>query len=159
MVVIRDTKHGNLALIAGMSITARDWSQDFAKLQNLDRLQNIDIAISALRDAIISRFNEQVIAAYTTTPLAAGATWTSTSINVQGFGRITGSCYSDQPGTLYVEQSPDGVNWDVQSTFSYSTGSLLGFSVEVVCPYARIRYVNGATSQSVFRLYVFLRRI
>jgi len=72
---------------------------------------------------------------------------------------IIGSCYSDQSGTLKVQFSPDGTNWDVEEEISYTGGTKMGFSVEVVCPYCRIVYTNGATDQTVFRLYTFGRVI
>ena len=169
----------NLTQIAGTALTGRDWSGDFAKLQNLDTalsqaINNLNLlkvngttltgadwtqyfsALPTIRD----RINElSGVLASTTTALGANASYTSGSFTVSGYGRIVGSCYADQAGTLYVEQSSDGTNFDVQSTFSYSAGALLGFSVEVVAPTARVRYVNGATAQTVFRLYVRARRI
>jgi hypothetical protein len=144
----------DISEVAGTRQTARDWSLDLAKLQSLD------IALSGLRDAVTSKIDELgklVLIDYTTTALAAGASWTSTVDSDPATGRIVGSVYADQAGTLYVEQSPDGTNWDVVDSFSISAGAGLGFSVEKVCPYARVRYVNGATAQSVFRLYVFKR--
>jgi hypothetical protein len=56
-----------------------------------------------------------------------------------------------------VEQSPDGANWDIVDSYSVSAGAGLKFSVEKVLPYARVRFVNGATAQAVFRLYVYRR--
>ena len=114
------------------------------------------VDVSAVRD----RINElSAVVSYTTTPLAAGASFTGTAFSTAGWGRIVGSCYSDQGGTLYVDQRNDGLNWDVRSAFSYAAGSLMGFSVEVVGNEARLVYVNGATAQTVFRLYCRLRRI
>jgi hypothetical protein len=63
--------------------------------------------------------------------------------------------YSDQNGTLNVQQSPDGTNWDVTSTFTVTGGTGQGFSVEVVAPYMRLDYVNGTTAQTTFRLYAW----
>jgi len=50
-------------------------------------------------------------------------------------------------------------NWDVQSEFTYTANERLGFSVEVVGNEGRLRYVNGATPQTIFRLYARLRRV
>ena len=94
---------------------------------------------------------------YTVVTLAANATWTSAVDSSTDTGRIVGTVFADQPGTLYVEQSPDGINWDVVDSFSVSANAGLGFSVEKVAPYARVRYVNGAAAQTVFRLYVYRR--
>jgi hypothetical protein len=97
------------------------------------------------------------LVAYTTTPLAANGTWTSSTDSSVYTRFICGSVYADQPGTLYVEQSPDGTNWDISTSYSVSAGAGLSFSIEKVLPYARVRYVNGATAQTVFRLYVYRR--
>jgi hypothetical protein len=94
---------------------------------------------------------------YTTTPLGASGSWTSDVDSSLNTGRIVGTVLADQSGTLYVEQSPDNTNWDVVDSFSVSAGSGIGFSVEKVAQYTRVRYVNGATAQTAFRLYVWRR--
>jgi len=116
----------------------------------------LDIKLSTLLSKI-DELGKLVLLDYTVTPLAAGASWTSAVDSDPATGRIVGSVYADQAGTLYVEQSPDGTNWDVVDSFSVTAGAGFGFSVEKVCPYARVRCVNGATAQTTFRLYVFKR--
>lgn len=73
------------------------------------------------------------------------------------FFRIVGAVISDVDGTLYVEQSPDRVNWDLVSSFSVTGGTALGFDVRIVETYVRIRYVNGASPQSYMRLQWIVR--
>jgi hypothetical protein len=96
----------------------------------------------------------------TTTALAAGGTWISASVDCIGFPprvrRILVTLFSDQSGTLYIEFSPDNTNWDSVESFSYTgnTTPVIG-PVEVKGRYARLRYVNGATAQTVFRLYAW----
>lgn len=103
-------------------------------------------------------YNQQIPAPYTTTPLIADASYDSASFNLIGFSIITGGVFSDQSGSLEVQQSPDGTNWDVLSTFAVTGGTGQGFSVEIVYPFGRIVYTNGATAQTIFRLYSFLKR-
>ncbi len=98
------------------------------------------------------------ICAQTSTPLAANASWVSRAWDTQGWGLVIATVYSDQPGTLYVEFSQDGTNWDAEENFAYTGGTRLGVLVDVVAPYCRIRYVNGATGQTVFRLTARMRR-
>jgi|SRR5579875_336060 len=100
----------------------------------------------------------QLMVDSTTSPLGANGTYTTSSaVPASGFRRLIGTVIGDQAGTLYVQQSPDGNNWDVQSVFNVAanaaTGAGVGFSVEVVAPYARLYYQNGPTAQTVFRLY------
>lgn len=97
------------------------------------------------------------------TALGAAATYATAApyIATGNVRRIVGTVISDQAGTLYVQQSPDGGNdWDVQTAVAVSAGDAAGagtaFSVEVVAPTTRLYYVNGATAQAVFRLYAWV---
>ncbi len=129
-------------------------------LSPLDPYGNVQAAISYDWVGIASRLDEVgklVPLDSTTSPLAANASWTS-AVDDSPYTRfVCGYAYSDQAGTLYVEQSPDGVNWDLADSYSVSGGAAVRFSVEKLLPYARVRYVNGAAAQTVFRLYVYRR--
>jgi hypothetical protein len=117
-------------------------------------------ASEATLSNIYSRLDEigkLVLLSSTTTPLAASGSWVSSVDDALNTGRITGSVFADQAGTLYVEQSPDNTNWDIVDNFSISANAGIGFSVEKVVQYARVRYVNGSTAQGAFRLYVYKR--
>jgi len=96
----------------------------------------------------------------TTSTLGANASWTSSSVDCLGSNprvkKIYITCYSDVDGTIYVEFSPNNSNWDAVESISYTGGSTSPINpIEVKGRYARIRYVNGATAQSVFRLYAW----
>lgn len=96
----------------------------------------------------------------TTAILGADAVYTTTAaVDCSKMRRIVGTVISDQAGTLLVEQAPDGINWDVASSFAVTAGAAegdgQGFSVEVVAPSMRLKYTNGATPQTVFRLYAW----
>jgi hypothetical protein len=96
---------------------------------------------------------------YTTTPLGANQSFTSYLYPTAGYGKIVGTVYSDQDGILLVGQSPDGTNIDCISRFEIIGGGNWGFVVDVVAPYFSVRYINGNIAQTVFRLYVFLRKL
>lgn len=66
---------------------------------------------------------------------------------------IVGSVFSDQPGTLYVEQSGDGINYDVSSNFPVTASQGLGFKVDALLAFARVRFVPTATNPVTFRLF------
>jgi len=94
----------------------------------------------------------------TTTALAANGTWTSSSVDCLGSKpyakKIYITCYSDVDGTIYIDYSPDNSNWDASESISYTGGSTPAITpIEVKGRYVRIRYVNGATDQTTFRLY------
>lgn len=93
----------------------------------------------------------------TTAPLLAGATYTG-SWEVSPRSMALAQSFSDVEGTLFFDFSIDGVNAD--STFP--VGGVTAFpSIPLVQPaavngrYFRVRYVNGSSPQSVFRLGVF----
>lgn len=67
--------------------------------------------------------------------------------------RIVGSAFSDQAGTLYIEQSFDGTNWDISTSITITASDGKGFSEELVAPNIRLRYTNGGTNQGEFRLF------
>lgn len=89
----------------------------------------------------------------TKTPLAANGTVTLGPVVTERADYIAGSVFSDQSGTLFVEQSSDLVNWDISTSNSVVANTGEGFKEELLSPYVRLRYVNGATGQGSFRIY------
>lgn len=87
----------------------------------------------------------------------AGGGSLSQNFGTGGCERITGTVFADQAGTLHIEQSPDGTNWDITTDITVAAGVAQGFSIEPLTVDARARYVNGATPQGTFRLAVFTR--
>lgn len=88
----------------------------------------------------------------TTTPLGSNATYTSVGREALDFDSIVGTVYADQAGTIYIEQSPDGTNWDVSTSYNISASNGNGFTESIVAPYWRVKYTNGAAAQGTFRL-------
>lgn len=94
---------------------------------------------------MMARFNG------TKTPLAGAA---SAILDMQA-GRedyVVGMVFADQAGTLFIEQSMDGVNWDISTSYSVVANDGKGFKEDVFGPYVRVRFLNGATPQTAFRL-------
>lgn len=100
----------------------------------------------------------QTLLASTITPLLAAATYTSASSLADTYESVCGTCFSDVGGTLYVEFSSNGINWDGAEMTAYAAGDQVGFLVECLAPYVRVRFVNGAIAQATFRLYLFGKR-
>lgn len=90
-------------------------------------------------------------------PLPASATYTSPVEFVQRGTQITGTVLADQTGTLNIDQSGDGVNFDYTVSHAVTANTGLGFEQDIVAQYWRIRYVNGGTLQTVFRLFADAR--
>jgi len=66
---------------------------------------------------------------------------------------VAGSVYADQNGTIYVEQSPDGENWDISTSYNITAEDGKGFSEALLQPFWRLRFVNTSNDdQEAFRL-------
>ncbi len=66
--------------------------------------------------------------------------------------------YADQAGTLFVDQSRDGVSgtWRSTESITVAAGETKFLEAKVVARYVRVRYVNGATAQGAFELISFI---
>lgn len=108
-------------------------------------------------------FGELDLVDSTIATIGADGSYASASFGLNGYHKIVGSCYANQPGTLYVEQSQDNTNWDVISSFPVNVDLTnprgAGFQIDVLAPYGRVRYVNLATANTTFRLYTHMRVI
>lgn len=105
--------------------------------------------------------NDSVRIDFTTTPLADSSTYTSpNNYRVANFDRITGTCFSDQNGSLVISQSSDGSNFDYSTTTAVTANTGVGFSIEIIAPWVKIQFTNsGGAAQTAFRLYTFVRAI
>jgi len=88
----------------------------------------------------------------TTTTLAAGATYTSAEEYCEGGTWIIGTVYSDVDGTIEIQQAQELYLWYTVETISYTGGTKMGIKVDIVAPWFRIVYTNGATAQTTFYL-------
>lgn len=92
-----------------------------------------------------------------TANLLAGATHTLTNgaLVYSDYQFIRGGCLMDQNGTLYVEFSPHGINWIAQMQHNYVANNPLAFKVSVVCPFCRVRFVNGIVNQTSCQIVAY----
>lgn len=86
------------------------------------------------------------------TVLGAGADVVIGQTLTDRHDNIVGMVRSDQAGTLHVEQSADGTNWDLDKSTPVVANTTLTFSEALIAPYVRVRYVNGGTQQGYFRI-------
>ena len=97
---------------------------------------------------------------YTTGQASGGVGKNAAFIRVNGYSRVVGTVFADAAGTLNIDWSSDGTNVDYTDTVAVAASTKVKFSLEVVAPYASVRYVNGAGAQTaIFRLYAWLRRM
>jgi len=93
-----------------------------------------------------------------TSNLTGGGTFTGISTSTLGIVGIQVSLKTDQNCTVYVDQSPDGTNWDITDTYDYfhSLGGN-GWTVQAVNSYVRLRVINlSTTTTTYFRLQLAL---
>jgi len=94
------------------------------------------------------------------TPLGAGATFTGTAEDVSDYACIYLQVYSDQASAsdgLVIEYSTDGTNFDSDDSFTISADESEFYTLPPQARYMRVRYTNGATPQTVFRLQISLK--
>lgn len=104
---------------------------------------------------------------FSSTPLAGGASYIGDVISVLGYTHISGFVYSNVASAtngLIIEQGYSANDFATGSVnSSLITRSLYGisagdmdnnaFAVQIVAPFARIIYTNGASAQTTFRLF------
>jgi hypothetical protein len=103
------------------------------------------------------KFNERgkvSTANSSTATLSGTAVFTGTSEDVSEYATITCMVDSDVDGTLSMQLSTDGTNWDrakvVPLDITLGGGSV--HTLEMVSQYFRVVYTNGSAAQSHFRL-------
>lgn len=96
----------------------------------------------------------------TTTPLDAAETYEGEAEEVLEFSTMTVIVDTDQDGTLRLELSQDGTNWDRVKPVpvKISVGSGSAHSLEMVSRFFRVVFVNGATDQGHLRLQTIYHR-
>lgn len=85
-----------------------------------------------------------------TTPLNAAATFTGTGVDVSGYPSVVCAVYTDQAGTLYMDFSPDGTNWDSSLSFSVAASTNEVHRLSVTRKYFRARFTNTSASNQTF---------
>jgi hypothetical protein len=66
---------------------------------------------------------------------------------------LSGMVFADQAGTIFIEQSGDGQNWDLSTSHPVVANTGQGFTEPLYGPYVRVRYVNGPTAQGALRIF------
>lgn len=90
------------------------------------------------------------------TALAAAATFESASLDGLTYKRITGRAFADQVGTIEIQQSDDGTTWDTSRTIEIAAGTAVFYDEPIYCRYIKVKYTNGETAQTTFRISGYL---
>lgn len=93
----------------------------------------------------------------TDVPLAAGATFTGNLYDVSKFASLVVSCKTSQAGSMYVDFSVDGTNWDSTLTFTVTADTNEVHRLTVSKKFARVRFTNSSASpQTYIRLQTLM---
>jgi hypothetical protein len=110
---------------------------------------------------------DTLLLANSATPLAGGALFEGTVENVSGYTHICGFVFSNVASAvngLIIEQGYQITDFSTgaasttfitRSTYGISAGDIdnNAFAVQIVAPFAKILYINGAGAQASFRLF------
>jgi len=90
----------------------------------------------------------------TTSLLSAAGVFTGDTASVSSYGTITVFIDTDQDGSLEMEFSTDGTNWDRDKVIAIDASESQGsvHTLTVVSAYFRLVYTNGSVDQTHFRL-------
>jgi hypothetical protein len=95
----------------------------------------------------------------TTSVLGAAAVFTGTGEDVSKFRTVVVSVYASHASAsdgFEVHFSSNGTNWDITKTYSVSATTGAYVAVPVLAQYFRVKYTNGGTLQTSFRLQTIL---
>jgi hypothetical protein len=127
---------------------------------------SFELTQTAFTDSLPGAVSHHTIAA-TTTVLAASATYTQPWVDSEEFLSqvsegprsviaVAGMAYSDQAGTLYLDQTDDSSNANLivstAGTAVVAATAVAFAKTTLNSRYYRFRYVNGATAQTTFEL-------
>lgn len=92
-----------------------------------------------------------------TANLTAGSTFTGTAESCLGVAGIKVCVFTDQNSTVYIDQSPNGTNWDITDSYTVSASTGYGRTHQAVSGYYRVRLTNnGASTTTALRLTTYL---
>lgn len=117
----------------------------------------IDVDVSPDGGLMMNQNTTVDVASSSTANLAASAFFTGPAVSDLYFTAVQFIFKADQNCLIFVEQSPDGTNWDISDQFDFFTSSGNGSSntVQLTGSYYRIRVKNvGIVSTTFLRLQV-----
>lgn len=89
--------------------------------------------------------------------LTNGSTWTGTSEDVSNYSSVLVAAKSDVAGMLYMQFSPDNVNWDSSLSFAVDANVNEVHRLTITRKYYRVSYTNNSgANQTYFRLQTLL---
>lgn len=97
-----------------------------------------------------------------TTPLANGATFTGTGVEVKDYAGIAIQVFTDRVSAtdgMQLQWSQDNTNWDETLSFTLSASVAASYLVGPRARYFRVVLTNGGVTQTVLRLQTILHPV
>lgn len=105
------------------------------------------------RNSNAKRVSGDGINSWSLSALTAGASLTGKAEGIELYPNVGVAVKTDQPGTLYMEQSPDGVNWDITRDYQVSANVSFQKILFVSHRFYRTRFISSASvDHTYFRL-------
>lgn len=95
----------------------------------------------------------------TSSPLPPNGEFLGRTEQVDAYNGIIVNVHTDADGTLFVEQSIDGVNFDYVFTKQILANTEVTCNIDIEASEMRVKYVNGGTGQFFLRLQTILSEI
>ena len=121
-----------------------------ASLASIDTKLTAPLSVTAGPGNVVNAANSS------TTPLAGGATFIGTGVDLLNYAGVEVFAFANVAGTLYLEYSTDNSNWDLSLSYSLAAGVPLHIPNGTQSRYFRVRYTNGGSAQASFRLQTIL---
>ena len=141
------TQVGGAAVALGQSLMVSSIPVAIASNQSAIAISGAVVATPA---SVVNSGNSSTI------PLAGGASFIGTTTDVLQYAAVEVFAYSNVSGTLNLEFSIDGTNWDLTIPYTLTAGVALDVPSGPHAQYFRVRYVNGGAAQATFRLQTLL---
>lgn len=137
---------------AGGDVNSATALATYARGGTVDTVTNVTTLATVTTANTVSK---NVHNADTAANLGSAATFTGTARDggaVPLYNTFRTFVTADQLGTLYLEQSQDNVTWYIVTTQAVAVNTPLVLDMKWCLRYCRVRYLNGATIQTAFRL-------
>lgn len=97
----------------------------------------------------------------TTNTIDANATWTGTGTDISDYNTLAVFLKADQASSnkgFIVQYSTDSNTWYDGEAYTYTANTEKFYSPPAWMKYYRLKFVNGATTQTQFNVHTFLRK-
>ena len=141
---------------ASITGTAVMWEDTSDTLRAVSHAKPLPVHVTTVENGVVSTVNSS------TATLTANSTFTGTSEEVLDVSMIivnVKASHASATDGLAIDFSPDGTNWDNSDKYTIPAATGKTFTAQPAGKYMRVRYTNGGTNQTYFRLETILKYV